>query len=167
MGAGARTDRTALLLVGGIALARLALNVAFHGRYGYFRDELYYIACSDHLAWGYVDHPPLSIAILKLTRLIAGDSLFAIRFPAAVATALTVVLTALIARRLGGGRFAQSLAALSVALFPVVLGSGAVYSMNAFDLLFWAVGAYVLVLILTAGNPRLCMCSTASSSVSV
>jgi hypothetical protein len=152
---GTRSDRTGLLLVGGIALARLALNVAFHGRYGYFRDELYYIACSDHLDWGYVDHPPLSIAILKLTRLIAGDSLFAIRFPAALATALTAVLTALIARRLGGGRFAQSLAALSVALSPIVMGSGAVYSMNAFDLLFWAMGAYVLVLILIDGSPRL------------
>jgi dolichyl-phosphate-mannose-protein mannosyltransferase len=150
-----RNNRSDPLLVGLIALAKLALNVAFHGRYGYFRDELYYIACSDHLDWGYVDHPPLSIVILKLTRLIAGDSLFAIRFPAALATALTVVLTALIARRLGGGRFAQSLAALSVALSPIVLGNGAVYSMNAFDLLFWALGAHVFVMILTGGNPRL------------
>lgn len=141
--------------MGGIALAKLALNATFHGRYGYFRDELYYIACSDHLDWGYVDHPPLSIAILKLTRLIAGDSLFAIRFPAAVAAALTVILTALIARRFGGGRFAQSLAALSVALSPIVVGSGAVYSMNAFDLLFWALGACVLVSILTGGSARL------------
>ena len=146
---------TAVWLVGAIALAKLALNVAFHGRYGYFRDELYYIACSDHLAWGYVDHPPLSIVILKLTRLVAGDSLFAIRFPAALATALTIVLTALIARRLGGGRFAQGLAALSVALAPIVLGNGAVFSMNAFDLLFWALGSFVLVLILTGGTPRL------------
>jgi hypothetical protein len=147
--------RTGLLIVAALTLAKLALNVAFHGRYGYFRDELYYIACSDHLDWGYVDHPPLSIAILKLTRLIAGDSLFAIRFPAALATALTIVFTAFIARRLGGGRFAQSLAALAVALSPIVLGSGAVYSMNAFDLLFWALGAFVLVLILTGGSQRL------------
>lgn len=151
----ARSHAMAASLVGAIALAKLALNVVFHGRYGYFRDELYYIVCSDHLAWGYVDHPPLSIVILKLTRLFAGDSLFAIRFPAALATAFTIVFTALIARRLGGGRFAQGLAALSVALAPIVLGNGAVFSMNAFDLLFWAVGSYVLVLILTGGSPRL------------
>ena len=150
-----RGVRTTLPLVGGIALAKLALNAAFHARYGYFRDELYYIACSDRLDWGYVDHPPASIAILKLTRLISGDSLFSIRFPAALATALTVLFTALIARRLGGGRFAQTLAALSAALSPVVLVGGSFYSMNAFDLLFWAVGAYVLVLILTGGSPRL------------
>src|SRR5258706_12150879 len=72
-----------------IALTKLAVNVAFHGRYGYFRDELYYIACSDHLDWGYVDHPPLSIAVLALTRRLLGDSLLAIRLPAALAGAPT------------------------------------------------------------------------------
>ncbi len=56
----------------GIALGQLLLHVCFHGRYGYFRDELYYIACSNHLAWGYVDHPPQSIAILALTRALGG-----------------------------------------------------------------------------------------------
>ena len=138
-----------------LAGAAFVAHLLVAGNYGYFRDELYYIACSDHLDWGYVDHPPLSILILKATRLIAGDSLYAIRFPAALAAALTVILTALIARRLGGGRFAQALAALAVALSPVVLGFGSLYSMNAFDLLFWALGAYVLVLILTGGSPRL------------
>ena len=117
-------DRQGLRLVLAIALAKLVLNVAFHGQYGYFRDELYYLACSDHLDWGFVDQPPLSIAILKLTRMLAGDSLFAIRFPAALAGAATVVITGLMARRLGGGRFAQVLAALSIALSPVVLGNG-------------------------------------------
>lgn len=144
------------LVVAVIALARLALTVAFHGRYGYFRDELYYIACSDHLAWGYVDHPPLSIAILALVRRLFGDSLHAIRFPAALAGAVLVVLTALMARRLGGGRFAQVTAALAAALSPVVLGNaGRYFSMNAFDLLLWACGAYVLILILKEGRERL------------
>jgi hypothetical protein len=143
-------------LVAAIAVAKLALNVAFHGRYGYFRDELYYIACSDHLAWGYVDHPPLSIAILAATRHLFGDSLHALRFTAALAGALTVVLTGLMARRLGGGRFAQALAAIAVALSGVVLVNGArYYSMNAFDLLLWAAGAYVLLLTLMEGRERL------------
>jgi 4-amino-4-deoxy-L-arabinose transferase-like glycosyltransferase len=148
--------RPALAWVVGVALTKLALSVAFAGRYGYFRDELYYIACSDHLAWGYVDHPPFSIAILALTRRLLGDSLYAIRFPAALAGAATVVITGLLARRLGGGRFAQVLGALAAALSPVVLGNaGRYFSMNAFDLLFWALGSYVLLSILMGGDERL------------
>jgi hypothetical protein len=78
---------------------------------------------------------------LALGRLL-GDSLYAIRFPAALAGAVTVVLTGLMARKLGGGRFAQLLAAAAVALSPVVLGNaGRFFSMNAFDLLFWALGS--------------------------
>lgn len=139
-----------------IAAGKLALNMAVAGRYGYFRDELYYIACTDHLAWGYVDHPPLSIAILWVTRRLFGDSLYAIRFPAALAGAITVVLAALMARTLGGGRFAQLLAATAAALSPVVLGNaGRYFSMNAFDLLFWAAASYVLLLILLDGREKL------------
>ena len=154
--ADAARRRVDITLIIGIALAKLTLNVVFHGRYGYFRDELYYIACSDHLDWGYVDHPPLSIAILALTRLVLGDSLYGIRFTAALAGAATVVLTGLMARRLGGSRFSQLLAAGAVALSPVVLGNAArYYSMNAFDLLFWAAGSYVLLLIVQGGSGRL------------
>jgi hypothetical protein len=154
--AGPGSGRWTSALVAGIALARLALTVALHDRYGYFRDELYYIACSDHLAWGYVDHPPLSIAILAVVRRLLGDSLHAIRFPAALAGSLIVLLTATMARRLGGGRFAQVTAALAAALTPVGLGNaGRYFSMNAFDLLLWACGAYVLVLILKEGRERL------------
>ncbi|HET8946572.1 MAG TPA: glycosyltransferase family 39 protein [Candidatus Polarisedimenticolia bacterium] len=144
------------VIVAAIALGRLALTVALHGRYGYFRDELYYIACSDHLAWGYVDHPPLSIAVLAVVRRLFGDSLHAIRFPAALCGSLTVLLTAMMARRLGGGRFAQVTAALAAALTPVGLGNaGRYFSMNAFDLLLWACGAYVLILIVKEGRERL------------
>jgi dolichyl-phosphate-mannose-protein mannosyltransferase len=151
-----RFTRSDTLWIAAIALAKLALNVAFHGRYGYFRDELYYMACSDHLAWGYVDQPPFSIGLLAITRTLLGDSLYAIRFPAALAGAATVLLTGLMARKLGGGRFAQLLAAAAAALSPVVLGNGARYfSMNAFDLMFWALGAYVLMSILVEGREKL------------
>ncbi len=150
-----RVSRDTALLIA-IALGKLALNMAFHGRYGYFRDELYYIACSDHLAWGYVDQPPFSILILALTRFVLGDSLYAIRFPAALAGAAVVVLAGLIARRLGGGRFAQVSAALAAAASPAILGNGArTFSMNAFDLLFWAWGAYLVLIILREDRPRL------------
>ena len=74
-----RVDAVGLAL----AAAKLAVQLLALRPYGYFRDELYYLACSDHLAWGYVDHPPLSIAVLRIWRGMFGDSLVAIRlFPA-------------------------------------------------------------------------------------
>jgi len=139
-----------------IALGKLFLNMMFHGQYGYFRDELYYIACSDRLDWGYVDQPPFSIFILAGSRRLLGDSLHAIRFPAALAGALVVLLTGLMVRKLGGGRFAQAFAGLAAALAPVFLGNGARYfSMNAFDLLFWALAGYIIIMIIRDNNPRL------------
>ncbi len=137
-----------------MATLKLILNVAFHGRYGYFRDELYYIACSDHLAWGYVDQPPLCAVILALMRWFLGDSLYALRFAPALAGAAVVVLTGLMARLLGGSRFAQILAALAAALSPVILGNAARYfSMNAFDLLFWALAAWIVIKIIVEERP--------------
>ena len=107
-----------------LALFKLLIHVFTNmaGGYGYFRDEFYYIACSEHLDLGYVDQPPLSIFILAISRWILGDSLVALRFLPAVAGALMVFLTGLMVRELGGGRFAQSLAALAVIVAPTYLG---------------------------------------------
>jgi hypothetical protein len=124
-------------------------------RYGYFVDELYYIACARHLAWGYVDQPPLIAAIVRITRAILGDSLLALRFPAALAGAGTVVITGVIARELGGKRFAQSLAALCFALAPGVLALDHFLSMNAFEPLFWMGCAFLLIRIIRTGNAKL------------
>src|SRR3954463_530869 len=73
--------------------ATLLLHLLYNGGYGYFRDELYYIACAQHLAWGYVDQPPLSLLLLRLSRMLFGDSLHAIRLLPAVASAAAVMLT--------------------------------------------------------------------------
>ncbi len=62
-----------MLAVLPIALAKLTLHVIVNGRYGYFRDEFDYLACGDHLAWGYVDQPPLVPFLMKITRLILGS----------------------------------------------------------------------------------------------
>lgn len=138
-----------------IAASQLVVQIIFHGNYGYFRDELYYIACSDHLDLGYVDQPPLSTAILRISRLLLGDSLQAIRFLPSVAGAGVVILGALMARRLGGGRFAQGLAALAVASAPTLLGTARFFSMNAFDVFFWAAAGYLVVVILESDKPKL------------
>ena len=138
-----------------VAGASLLLMVAFHNSYGYFRDELYYIACSDHLAFGYVDQPPLSIAVLALWRSLFGDSLHSIRLIAALAVSATSFLTALIARRLGGGRFSLGLSAFSVVAAYMVLGNGRNFSMNPLDMLFWTGAVYVCVRILAGDSPDL------------
>ncbi len=114
----------------------------------YFRDEFYYLACSHRLAWGYVDHPPLSIAILWMVRHLAGESLLALRAIAALATAATVWLTGSIARRLGADRFGETLAMVAAAVAPEMLGTGSFYSMNVFDALVWTLAARVMIDIL-------------------
>ena len=91
------------------AIAKLLVHLYAGRNYGYFTDELYYLACARHLAWGYVDQPPLIAFVTRLGTLLFGESLPAIRFLPAVAGAGKIVLTGMIARELGGGRFAQGL----------------------------------------------------------
>src|SRR2546427_3692101 len=138
--------------LGVLAAAKLLLHLAAINHYGYFRDELYYLACAGHLDWGYVDHPPLSIALLAAVRAALGDSLVALRIVPVLSGVTTVFLVGVIARRLGGGRFAQGLAALCALAAPVFLGQDRYYSMNAFDLLWWTLAAWALVRALDGGG---------------
>jgi hypothetical protein len=142
-------ERSVPKLAAGTLAALAALKLAVHlvaiGRYGYFRDELYYLASTEHLAWGYVDHPPLSIALLALGRAGLGDSLPAVRLLVVLAGVATVFLTGVIARMLGGGRFAQGLAALCVLMAPVCLGQARYYSMNGIELLLWTAAVWQLL----------------------
>ncbi len=133
--------RATAILLGLAALPIVIALVATNDSYGYFSDEFYYLACSEHLAWGYVDHPPLCVALLGLSRSILGDALWALHLLPALATAGSVFLTGLMARRLGAGTFGQSLAALAVVASPLYLVFASAYSMNHFDLLFWTLGA--------------------------
>jgi 4-amino-4-deoxy-L-arabinose transferase-like glycosyltransferase len=150
-----RVDTGQLIIPVSIALAQFVLQSFFHAHYGYFRDELYYIACSKHLALGYVDQPPLSLAILAAVRWIFGDSLQSIRLLPALAISATSILAALMVLRFKGGQFAAGLASLSVVAAPVILGQGRYFSMNSFDILFWAAAMYVVVRIMTGDSPKL------------
>jgi hypothetical protein len=143
------------LAVALVAAVKLAVHLYAGRHYGYFVDELYYLACARHLAWGYVDQPPLIAAVVWIVRAVLGDSLSAIRLPAALAGAGTAVLTGMIARELGGTRFAQGLAALCLVLAPGVLALDHFLSMNAFEPLFWMGCAYLVIRIIRTGNARL------------
>jgi hypothetical protein len=143
------------LPVGVIALITLILHLYADRYYGYFVDELYYLACARHLAWGYVDQPPLIAFVVHMVQITLGQALWAIRLPAALAAAGLVLLTGTLARDLGGSRGAQALAALCVLLAPGNLAIDHFISMNAFEPLFWMGCAYLAIRIIRTGNPKL------------
>jgi hypothetical protein len=150
-----RVAFTATAVVLCITACKLLVHLYAGRHYGYFVDELYYLACSRHLDWGYVDQPPLIAVITWLVRSLLGDSLPALRFLPAVAGAAVVGLTALIARELGGKGFAQGLAALAVLVAPGFLALDGLLTMNVFEPLFWLGCAYLLIRIIKTGNTTL------------
>jgi Dolichyl-phosphate-mannose-protein mannosyltransferase len=149
------SDRADGRLIALFALAKLALHLATSAGYGFFRDEFYYLACSHHLAAGYVDQPPLSIWVLWAVRHALGDSRLALRLVPALLGAATVALVGVMARRLGGGRWAAALAMSAALAAPVYLSLDHYYSLNAFDLLFWALAALLVIRLVDAPSPRL------------
>jgi len=123
--------------------------------YGIFRDELYYLACASRPAIGYVDHPPLSIWILNVNRLLLGDSLTAIRLLPALLGAATVFMAGLIVRELKGGRTALVLTGISITLCPIILSMNSLYSLNSLDIFFWTLAAWVLIKLYKTPEPKL------------
>ena len=145
---------TVIFGVAAVQVLVLVILVAKNGAYGYFSDEFYHIACSERLAWGYVDHPPLTVALLALIRAVFGDAVWAMRLGPILATAGVIVLTGLMARRLGAGTFGQGLAALAATVTPWYLIPSSTWTLNSFDTFFWVLGAYVIIGILKSENPK-------------
>ncbi len=139
------------LLASCFAAALCLLHLLLSGRYGYFRDELYYAACGRHLAWGYVDHAPLIAVIAWLSNRLFGASLFSLRLFPALSSAAKIILTAWMVRELGGKRYAQILAATLIFFCPIYLVMDNFLSMNSFEPLFWMGAAAVVMRI---ANPQ-------------
>lgn len=135
-----------------IALATLITHLLTGGRYGFHRDELATLDDARHLSWGYVAYPPLTPFFARLSLALFGNSLTGFRFFAALAEAVAVVLTGLMARDLGGRRGAQLVAAL--AAVPFCLAGGALMQYVSFDYLFWVLTAYFVIRLLKSENPR-------------
>jgi hypothetical protein len=134
--------------------AKLLLHLPGLFRYGYFRDELYFLDCARHLDWGYVDCAPL-VAVYAKIALLLGGSLPALRILPILAGVAMVALTVVIARQLGGGAFAQALAGLGIIIAPVHLMIDSILSMNSFEPLFWMGCVLILIRIIRGGDPRL------------
>ena len=137
-----------------LALGDFLLHLYFNNRYDYFRDEFDYMACGDHLAWGFVDHPPLIPFLVKICRYVLGDSLRSIRIVPALAASAALLLTALIARELGGKRFAVVLSAVSFLVAPIYLSDGTLLTTNCIEPLLWMGCVYFAILAIKRENPR-------------
>jgi len=138
-----------------LAITGTLLHFLFNRQYGFFRDELYYAACGEHPAWGYVDHSPLAPWASYLSRALLGDSLFALRFLPALASAAKIFLGGWIAREIGGGKFAQFFASFTVLCAPIYLTFDNFLSMNSFEPVFWMTSAAIVLRILNGGDQRL------------
>lgn len=138
-----------------LAAAVAAFHAATAAGYGIFRDELYYLACAEHLDWGYVDHPPLVALAAWAVRHTLGTSLYALRLPSALCAGAAVALAAALAREMGARRGGQLLAGAAVALAPQYLAMLSIYSMNSFDVVIWAAMMLVVARMLRTGDGRL------------
>ena len=138
----------------GLAAAAVALLLAVGARYGYHRDELYFLAASRHLDWGYVDQPPVAVLVAWVNRVVLGDTLWGLRVVPALVVGAVVGLTGALSRELGGSRFAQGFAAACVAStgFLVV---GHLEGPTVYDALTWVLVSWLVVRILRTGDERL------------
>jgi hypothetical protein len=156
------SDLAVLLL---LALGRIVLHVVTNRQYGFHRDELLALDDARFLAWGYVVYPPLTPFLARVSLILWGPSLVGLRLFADLAQAAAMVVTGLMARELGGGRFAQLVAALSVFVAPVSLASGAMFQYVSFDYLWWILIAYFTIRLLRTEDARWCLAIGAAAGL--
>lgn len=148
-------DKPATGLLVTLAGVSFVAHMLVAGNYGYFRDELYYIADGWHLQLGYVDQPLLMGWLAALIRVTVGDSLVAIHVIPALACALIIVVTGLMARELGGGWVAQFVAGVAALFTLGFIATGSIFSMDVLDQLWWTVTSLVVIVLLRRNAPRL------------
>jgi 4-amino-4-deoxy-L-arabinose transferase-like glycosyltransferase len=145
----------AVLIV--LALARILLHTLTNNQYGFHRDELAVLENARFLDWGYVVYPPLTPFLARVSLILFGTSLVGLRLFAVAAQAAAMVVTGLMAHELGGGRFAQIVAALAAAIAPVSFASGTMFQYVSFDYLWWVLIAYLVARWLQSEEARWCI----------
>ena len=150
----ARLTRTPWLGIALIAVAAFGVEMAVSARYGYARDELYFLAAGHHLAFGYVDQPPLTPLLARISSAAFGDTLAGLRVLPALGLAALVVATAAMGRQLGAGRTGQLLAALAAATCAEFLGGMHELTTTAPDFVFWAATLLLVMRLLASEDPR-------------
>src|SRR5438445_476245 len=146
-----RADTLVLVV---IAATVALVHVLTNHHYGFHRDELQVLSDALHLDWGFVPYPPLTPFLERIGLALFGVSLVGLRLFSVIAQGLAVLMTGLMARELGGGRLAQTTAALAVALSPLPLFEGTEFQYTTFDYLWWVLIAYFVIRLLKTENPR-------------
>jgi len=145
---------TAWLSVGAVAACVAALHIATNGRYGFHRDELQFLSDARHLDWGFVAYPPMTPFLERVSMSLFGLSLAGLRLFSVLFQTAALIVTALMAKELGGGRLAQVTAALSVALSGLPMFEATEFQYSSFDYLWWVLIAYFVIRLLKSENPR-------------
>jgi len=148
------------------ALVTLAAHLAGNPHYGFFRDELYFIICGFHPAWGYVDQPPVAPLLAAGSQLL-GHSLFLLRAVPALFAAGGAYVTCLLVLELGGGTFAQVVAALAFGFANVLMSFGMKVGPDMAGLWLWPLAALYVLRIAKGGDPRLWLVAGAAIGVSL
>ncbi len=147
-------NRDILILIG-ISFLNLLVHLLTNGQYGFHRDELYLIDCTKHLAFGYVDMPPLTSFFAKLTIILLGESLQGLRFFPALLSSIIVFMTGLMAKEMGGKIYAQILASLTIVVAPIYLIAGNQFQTIPLDQFFWVLTCYLFIRFINTNNQRL------------
>lgn len=138
----------------GVAAAAGLLHILTNGRYGFHRDELQFLSDARHLDWGYVSYPPLTPFIERISLSLFGLSMIGLRLFSVIGQMLVIVVSGLMARDLGGNRFAQVTTALAVALSPLPIFEATEFQYTSFAFLWWVLIAWFTIRLLKTDNPR-------------
>ena len=150
----ARPHRTPWPAIALIAAAAFGIEMAVSARYGYHRDELYFLQAGQHPALGYVDQPALTPLAARAMAALTGNTLAGLRLLPALLLAALVILAAAMSRLLGAGRTGQVVAALATAACGEYLGAAHLFSTTTFDFFFWALTLYLVLRLITSADPR-------------
>jgi hypothetical protein len=152
--AAARRGRTPRLWIAVIAAAAFGMEMAVSARYGYHRDELYFLQAGQHPALGYVDQPALTPLAARAMAALTGNTLAGLRLLPALLLAALVILAAAMSRLLGAGRTGQVVAALATAACGEYLGAAHLFSTTTFDFFLWALTLYLVLRLIVSADPR-------------
>lgn len=147
-------NRDTIILLG-ISFLNLLIHLLTNSQYGFHRDELYFIDCSKHLAFGYIDMPPLTPLFAKLTITVLGETLQGLRFFPALLSSVIVFLTGLMAKEMEGKLFAQILASLTIIVAPIYLVAGTQFQTTPVDQFFWVLTCYLFIRFINTNNQKL------------